>query len=54
MRAQTVLETYPGTPSTERALEIMATAYEELGQQKLKDHVLMVMKANYPNNDMLR
>ncbi|MCG9714328.1 outer membrane protein assembly factor BamD [Shewanella insulae] len=54
VRAQTVLETYPGTPSTERALEIMATAYDELGQQKLKDHVLMVMQSNFPNNDMLK
>ena len=53
IRAQSVLETYPGTPSTEKALEIMSTAYGELGQEKLKDHVLMVMKANYPNNKLV-
>jgi outer membrane protein assembly factor BamD len=54
VRAQSVLESYPGTPSTERALEIMATAYEELSQEKLKEHVLLVMKSNFPDNEMLK
>ena len=54
VRAQTVMEAYPGTPSTERALEIMATAYDELGQQQLKDNVLLVMKTNFPDNEMLK
>lgn len=54
VRAQTVMEAYPGTPSTERALEIMATAYDELGQQQLKDNVLLVMRTNFPNNEMLK
>ena len=53
-RAQFVLESFSGTPSTEKALEIMAKAYDELGQKKLKDHVLMVMKENYPSNELLR
>ncbi len=53
VRAQSVMEGYPGTPSTERALEIMASAYGELGQDKLKDNVLTVMQANFPNNSML-
>jgi outer membrane protein assembly factor BamD len=53
IRAQSVMETYPGTPSTERALEIMIKAYDELGQDKLKQHVLMVMQANYPNNELI-
>ena len=53
VRAQSVLETYPGTPSTERALEIMAEAYGELGQNQLKQNVLMVMQANFPNNEIL-
>jgi len=52
-RAQSVMETYPGTTSTERALEIMAEAYGELGQEKLKENVLSVMKVNFPNNKML-
>lgn len=54
IRAQSVMETYPGTPSIERALEIMATAYGELGQEQLKQHVLTVMRANYPENDLLK
>ncbi len=54
VRAQSVMETYPNTPSTERALEIMATAYKELGQEKLRDNVLLVMKTNFPDNAMLR
>ncbi len=53
VRAQSVMESYPNTPSTERALEIMAIAYGELGQEKLKENVLLVMKANFPNNKML-
>ncbi|GIU44615.1 outer membrane protein assembly factor BamD [Shewanella colwelliana] len=54
VRAQSVMESYPGTPSTERALEIMALAYDELGQEKLKEHVLMVMRSNFPSNAMLK
>lgn len=53
IRAQSVMETYPGTPSTEHALEIMADAYGELGQEKLKENTLTVMKANYPGNKKL-
>ncbi|QSX36347.1 outer membrane protein assembly factor BamD [Shewanella sedimentimangrovi] len=54
VRAQSVMETYSGTPATERALEIMAQAYDELGQNQLKQHVMMVMQANFPNNEMLK
>ncbi|MCE9680582.1 outer membrane protein assembly factor BamD [Shewanella sp. AS1] len=54
VRAQSVMESYPDTPETEKALEIMATAYEELGQQKLKEHVIMVMQANFPDNALLK
>ncbi|RLV61680.1 outer membrane protein assembly factor BamD [Parashewanella curva] len=53
-RAQYVLETFEGSPSREKALEIMAKAYKELGQKTLENHVLSVMKANYPNNSLLR
>jgi len=53
IRAQSVMETYPDTTSTERALEIMAEAYGELGQEKLKENVLSVMTINFPNNEML-
>lgn len=54
VRAQTVMESYPGTPYTERALEIMATAYEELGQEQLKEHVLLVMQSNFPDNQLVK
>lgn len=54
VRAQTVLESYSDTPYVERALAIMAEAYGKLGQNELKQHVLMVMKANYPDNEMLK
>ena len=47
VRAQTVLEKFPGTPEAESALEIMAIAYEELGQEQLRANTLTVMKANF-------
>ncbi|MDO6617875.1 MULTISPECIES: outer membrane protein assembly factor BamD [unclassified Shewanella] len=53
VRAQTVMEQFPGTPSTEHALEIMAQAYEELGQEQLKQNVVTVMAANFPNNELV-
>lgn len=52
-RAQSVMETYPGTPSTETALEIMVKAYGELGQKTLQQHALQVLKANYPKNKLV-
>ncbi|MBE8168582.1 MAG: outer membrane protein assembly factor BamD [Shewanella sp.] len=52
-RGQYVMESFSGSPSTERALEIMAEAYDELGQAALKDHVLLVMKTNYPKNELV-
>ncbi|BDM65674.1 outer membrane protein assembly factor BamD [Shewanella sp. NFH-SH190041] len=53
-RAQAVVETYPGSSATEQALEIMAKAYGKLGQKNLKAHVLEVMKANYPDNELVK
>lgn len=53
VRAQTVLEAFPQTPQTERALEIMFTAYDELGQEKLKKNVLAVITLNFPENALL-
>ncbi|KFZ37348.1 membrane biogenesis protein [Shewanella mangrovi] len=53
VRAQTVLETYSDTPYVERGLEIMAQAYQELGQTKMRQHVLEVMKANFPANELV-
>ncbi|GAA4885763.1 outer membrane protein assembly factor BamD [Ferrimonas pelagia] len=53
-RAQLVLETYPDTPSTELALEIMIQSYRELGQETMTDHALQVLKATYPENRLAR
>ncbi|MGB0894447.1 MAG: outer membrane protein assembly factor BamD [Parashewanella sp.] len=52
-RGQYVVEAFSGTPSTERGLEIMIQAYDELGQQTLKQHALDVLKLNYPNNELV-
>lgn len=49
-RAQLVLETFPGTPSVEEALEIMIKSYQELGQKTLAKHATEVLQANFPNN----
>lgn len=53
-RAQSILETYPRTPATEKALEVMVKAYGELGQQTLKRHAETVLKSNFPNNVLLK
>ncbi|MGL4473877.1 MAG: outer membrane protein assembly factor BamD [Shewanella sp.] len=54
IRAQYVLETFPGTPSVEQALEVMIEAYGELGQNKLKQHAEQVLAANYPENELVK
>ena len=54
VRAQLVMEKFPGTPSTERALEIMTVAYGELGQDTLQQNVKSVMRTNFPNNSTLQ
>ncbi|WP_028110388.1 outer membrane protein assembly factor BamD [Ferrimonas futtsuensis] len=51
-RAQQILETYAGTPAVEGALEVMVQSYEELGQEKLKQNALTVLKATYPDNSL--
>ena len=42
-RAKYVVETYPGAPDTERALEIMAEAYETLGMTDLANDARRVL-----------
>ncbi|MCC4831719.1 MULTISPECIES: outer membrane protein assembly factor BamD [Shewanella] len=54
VRAQSVMEQFPGTPATERALEIMSEAYGELGQDQLKQNVLTVIAANFPDSEQLK
>ncbi|GAA5192446.1 outer membrane protein assembly factor BamD [Ferrimonas gelatinilytica] len=53
-RAQQVLETYPGTPSTERALEILIRSYSQLEQDALAANARAVLKATYPDNRLAK
>ncbi|SHH92894.1 outer membrane protein assembly factor BamD [Ferrimonas marina] len=53
-RAQLVLETYPDTPATEKALEIMVRSYGELEMSAMEDHSRQVLKATYPDNRLVR
>jgi len=45
-RAQYVLENYPQTPSSQRALQIMSKAYETLGLEQSASEVKQVMDLN--------
>lgn len=45
-RAQYVLENYPQTPSSQRALQIMAQSYDALGLTQSTDEVKQVIKLN--------
>ncbi len=49
-RAQQVLETYPGTPATERALKILVRSYDELEQESLAANARAVLNATFPDN----
>ncbi len=53
-RAQTVVDDYKGTEAQERALELLVNCYDELGINELKQNALAVLKANYPNNSLVR
>jgi outer membrane protein assembly factor BamD len=45
-RAQYVLENYPQTPSSQRALQIMSQSYDALGLKQSGDEVKQVMNLN--------
>jgi outer membrane protein assembly factor BamD len=49
-RAQYVLENYPQTPSSQRALQIMAQSYDALGLTQSTDEVKQVMNLNKQSN----
>ncbi len=51
-RGKYILENYPNSPKTEKALEVMIESYEQLGLDQLADDSKMVMKLNYPENSM--
>jgi outer membrane protein assembly factor BamD len=53
-RAQTVLKTYPGAASTERAMFMLVKGYEAMGMTDLRNDAERVMRANYPNSPYLQ
>lgn len=52
-RARYLLETYPDSPETGGALEVMHVAYTELGLTELADDALKVLQLNYPEHPYL-
>jgi outer membrane protein assembly factor BamD len=52
-RAKYILETYPQAPQNADALAIMAESYQQLGESKLAEDVIQVLKLNYPNHPYL-
>lgn len=53
-RASQVLREYPRSPAAEEALYIMATSYEQLGLDPLRDDADRVLKLNFPQSAFLR
>jgi outer membrane protein assembly factor BamD len=53
LRAKFLLETYPQTPQTGDALAIMTESYRQLGQEKLADDALAVLRLNFPDHPYL-
>ena len=49
-RAKNALEQYNGSPSNERSLELMITAYEKLGMDDLAEDARRVLELNYPRS----
>ena len=47
-RAQLTVRDYQRSPSTEEALYIMATSYDHLGLQALRDDAERILKKNFP------
>jgi outer membrane protein assembly factor BamD len=52
-RAKYLVETYPQTPQTGDALAIMAESYRQLGQDKLAEDALSVLRLNFPDHPYL-
>lgn len=52
-RAKYLVETYPQTPQTGDALAIMAESYRQLGQDKLAEDTLSVLRLNFPDHPYL-
>ena len=53
-RARYLLETYPDSPETGGALEVMHIAYTELNLPELADDAMKVLKLNYPDHPYIK
>jgi outer membrane protein assembly factor BamD len=53
-RAQQVLTEFPQTPSTEEALFLLVTSYDQLGLETLRDDARRVLEKNFPDSRYLR
>ncbi|MEM9101944.1 MAG: outer membrane protein assembly factor BamD [Pseudomonadota bacterium] len=51
-RAKYVVEHFPQTPATPKALDIMITSYDILGLQDLAESTRRVLKLNYPDYEL--
>lgn len=52
-RGQYVLEYYGDTAQVQPALEIMVSAYGQLGLDELKNNAIKILKLNYPNSEFI-
>ncbi len=52
-RAQQVLLEFPQSPATEEALHLMATSYQQLGLDSLRDDAQRVLEKNFPQSRFL-
>lgn len=52
-RGRYVVEHFGDMPEAENALAVMVESYEQLGLTQLRDDALAVLRANYPNNDLV-
>lgn len=52
-RAQAALTEYPQAPAQEEALYILIRSYDELGMTQLRDDATRVMRASYPQSELL-
>lgn len=52
-RGRYVVEHFANMPEVENALAVMVESYEQLGLTELRNDALAVLRANYPNNDLV-
>jgi outer membrane protein assembly factor BamD len=49
-RAQTAITTYPRTPASEDALDVLAKSYDKLGLPQLRDDAERILKQTFPQS----